>query len=75
MLKRCEISLRHLSYKSTYDLPIVHFADEEMGTYFSKIEKNRLFFQLKKAEKTYIVEFLLDFDDKSYLIILIIYET
>ena len=55
MLKRCEISLRHLSYKCTYDLPIVLFGDDEIGNYFNKIEKNRLFFQLKKTEKTFIV--------------------
>ena len=59
MLKRCEISLRHLSYKCTNDLPIVSFSDDETANYFNKIEKNRLFFQLKRNQKTYIVELLL----------------
>ena len=42
-------------FKCTYDLPIVLFGDDEIGNYFNKIEKNRLFFQLKKTEKTFIV--------------------
>lgn len=55
MLKSCEISLRHLSYKCTYELPIVSYSEDYVASLYSKIEPNRLYLQLKKHESTYMV--------------------
>lgn len=55
LLKRCETLIKTYGFKCYDDLYIVSFADATLSNLYSKLEKNRLFIELKKQEKIIIV--------------------
>lgn len=55
LLKQCETLIKTYGFKCYDDLPIVSFSDYQLSSLYSKLEKNRLFIELRKQDKIYIV--------------------
>jgi hypothetical protein len=61
LLKRCQSLIQSYGFKCDDDLCIVAYSNNEQQVFFAKLEKNRLFIELKKQERMYIVRVLLFF--------------
>ncbi len=55
LLKRCEYLIQSYGFKSYEDLSIVSYSNNEQQAFFTKLEKNRLFIELKRQERMFIV--------------------
>jgi hypothetical protein len=65
LLKRCESLIQSYGFKAYDDMSMVAFSNDEQQAFFAKLDKNRLFIELKRQERMFIVNSK-TFSNKNY---------
>ena len=55
VLKRCEILAQSYGFKCSDELYLASFLSDDLSQVYSKLEKNRIFIELKKQDKVFIM--------------------